>query len=134
MPASRARVYSVDEARALVPLLRGLLLQLAVEQGRLNAAHGALHAHLRGNGSPDHAAETERHERTVAGIRDGMNALVAHFEELGVVLRDLDNGLCDIPGERDGVPIWLCWRLADAELEWWHLRSEGFGSRRPLDR
>jgi hypothetical protein len=134
MPASRGRIYTVEEGRALVPILRSLLLQLAVEQGRLNAAHGALHAHLRGNGSPDHAAETAHHERTVAGIRDGMNALVGHFDELEVVLRDLDNGLCDIPAERDGVPIWLCWRLADPDLGWWHLRTEGFGNRRPLDR
>ena len=96
MPASRGRTYTVEEGRALVPLLRSLLLQLAVEQGRLNAAHAALHTHLRGNGNPDHAAETTRHERTVAGIRDGMNALVGHFDALEVVLRDLDNGLCDI--------------------------------------
>lgn len=134
MAAHPHRSYSFSEARALVPTLRSLLLQLAIERGRLDAAHGALHAHLRGNGTPDHARETALHERTVAGIREGLNALAGQFEELGVVLRDIDEGLCDIPGERDGQRVWLCWRLSDPDLGWWHSRTEGFASRRPWDR
>lgn len=134
MAARRERTYTLDEARALVPQLRALIVQLAVEQGRLETAHAALHDHLRGNGSSDHATETARHERQVTDIRAGMAALLQHLEQLGVVLRDLDSGLCDIPAERDGQRIWLCWRLADPELGWWHGTDEGFGNRRPLDR
>ena len=130
--AAEDRTYQIDDARALVPRLRSMLLQLAVEKGRLDAAHAALHTHLRGNGSPDHADDTARHERTVSDIRAGMSALFHHFEELGVMLRDLDRGLCDIPAERDGERVWLCWQLADPELAWWHTTSEGFTSRRPL--
>lgn len=134
MTAERDRVYDIAEARALVPRLRSMLLQLAVDKRRLDAAHAALHVHLRGNGDPAHAEDTAGHERTVSDIRAGMGALLRHFEELGVVLRDLDAGLCDIPGERDGERIWLCWQLADPELAWWHTTSEGFTSRRPWDR
>lgn len=134
MARRHERTYTLDEARALVPRLRSLLIQLAVEKGRMEAAHAALHAHLRANGSPDHATETARHERQVAEIRAGMGALLQHVEELGVVLRDLDSGLCDIPAERDGERIWLCWRLADPQLGWWHGVREGFANRRPLDR
>ena len=131
MTMDRDRVYDIEEARALVPRLRSMLLQLAVEKGRLDAAHAALHAHLRGNGSPDHAADTRRHEQAVSDIRAGMSALLSHFEELGVVLRDLDLGLCDIPGERDGERVWLCWQLSDPDVSWWHTSREGFSSRRP---
>lgn len=134
MAARHDHTYTLDEARALVPQLRSLIVQLAVEKGRLDAAHAALHAHLRVNGSPAHATETARHERRVADIRAGMGALLQHVAELGVVLRDLDSGLCDIPGERDGQRVWLCWRLADPDLGWWHSTSEGFADRRPLDR
>lgn len=125
------RVYDIDEARALVPRLRSMLLQLAVEKGRLDAAHAALHAHLRGNGDPGHAEDTARHERAVSDIRAGMSALLHHFDELGVVLRDVEMGLCDIPAERDGERVWLCWRLSDPDVAWWHSTSEGFTSRRP---
>lgn len=123
--------YAFDEARALVPRLRGTLIALAMEERRLAAAHGALHAHLRGNGAPGHVTETGRLEREVTTIREGMRALLAQFDALGVVVRDLELGLLDIPGEREGEPVWLCWRLSDPELAWWHTPHEGYTSRRP---
>ena len=123
--------YTFDEARALVPRLRSTLIAVAMEERRLAAAHGALHLHLQGNGAPGHAAETGRLEREVTTIREGMRALLAEFDGLGVVVRDLEMGLLDIPGERNGERVWLCWRLSDPELAWWHTPREGYTSRRP---
>ncbi|HJP70318.1 MAG TPA: DUF2203 domain-containing protein [Candidatus Limnocylindria bacterium] len=97
-----ALTYSVDEARALLPEIRSTLLALAVER-----------------------------RRTAEAGADVM-ALLDHLRALGVVVRDLDAGLVDIPTVRDGEPAWLCWRFSDPELAWWHTTSEGFASRRPL--
>jgi hypothetical protein len=97
-------VYSVEEARALLPQVRATLLQIAIERQRNHTS--------------------ERHAV--------MEALLDHLESLGVMVRDLDEGLVDFPGERDGERIWLCWRLADPDLGWWHTTHEGFASRRPL--
>jgi hypothetical protein len=97
------RSYTVEEARALVPQVRGILLQLAVERAR---------------GSDANAGD--------------LLALLEHLNELGVVLRDVDEGLVDFPTTRDGEPAWLCWRLADPELAFWHTTREGFASRRRL--
>ncbi|HET8777892.1 MAG TPA: DUF2203 domain-containing protein [Candidatus Limnocylindria bacterium] len=97
-----AVTYSVDEARAILPEIRSTLLALAVERRRANEA-GA-----------------------------DVMALLDHLRSLGVMVRDLDAGLVDIPTIRDGEPAWLCWRLSDPELAWWHTTSEGFASRRPL--
>jgi hypothetical protein len=124
-------IYTFEEAVALIPRLRSTLIALAVEQRRLDAAHAALHGHLRENGSEGHAAETARLEHDVTAIRDGMRALLGGFDELGVALRDLEMGLLDIPTERDGARVWLCWRLSDPELAWWHTPHEGYTSRRP---
>lgn len=131
MAAAADRLYTFEEARALVPRLRATLIALAMEQRQLEVAHAALHAHLRGNGGASHAGESARHEREVTAIRDGMRALLAQFDELGIALRDLEMGLLDIPAERDGERVWLCWRLSDAELAWWHTPREGYTSRRP---
>lgn len=68
--------------------------------------------------------------------RDGdeaaLQALVDHLGSLGVVVRDLEAGLVDIPSIREGERAWLCWRLDDPDLGWWHTTREGFSSRRPL--
>ncbi len=123
-------VYDVEAARALVPVVRAILLQLAVERQAADAAHAALHGHPdTGSGSPPvhRRLEAETRER-----RERVRVLLEHLEQLGIVVRDLSIGLVDFPTERDGEPAWLCWRLEDAELGWWHTTREGFASRRPL--
>jgi len=70
-------------------------------------------------------------EREAADIGEGMRTLVGLLDELGVQLRDPEMGLVDFPGERDGKPVWLCWRLADPNVAHWHGTDEGYASRRP---
>ncbi len=124
-------IYTVDEARRLLPQIRATLLQLAIERRRADASHDELHRRLRhdGNGDPDGQA---RLEATTEGLRARVRDLLDHLESLGVVIRDLDAGLVDIPTVRDGEPAWLCWRLADPELGYWHTTREGFSTRRAL--
>ena len=123
--------YTVAEARALLPVIRGTLLQLAVERRRADDAHDALHHRLGGDGS-GRPEEQARLEATTAELRTRVRDLLDHLESLGVVVRDLDAGLVDIPTLRDGELVWLCWRLSDPELGYWHTTSEGFSTRQPL--
>jgi hypothetical protein len=124
--------YSLEEARALLPTIRGTLLQLAIERGRHTEAHRSLHARLRTNGDPEHAEELRRGEELTADLRARIRGLLDHMQHLGVELRDADEGLVDIPTIRDGEHAWFCWRLADPELAFWHTTREGFAARRPL--
>ena len=123
--------YTLDEARLLLPQIRATLLQLAIERRRADASHDELHRRLRheGNGDP---ADQARLEAATEELRARVRDLLDHLESLGVVIRDLDAGLVDIPTVRDGEPAWLCWRLADPELSYWHTTREGFSTRRPL--
>ena len=123
--------YTVDEARALLPVIRAALLQLAVQRRRADAAHEKLHRALGNGGRPD-AAERARLEAATEELNADVRYLLGHLESLGVVVRDLEAGLVDIPTLRDGERAWLCWRLADPELGFWHSTREGFSTRRPL--
>lgn len=125
------RRYTIDQANALIPQVRAVILQLAFEQRRLDETHGALHRQLEGNGDPRSAAEVDRLENASAQISDGMRTLVGVLEEMGIQLRDVEMGLVDFPAERDGRQIWLCWRLADPAVAFWHGTDEGYASRKP---
>ena len=129
--AAAARRYTIEEANALVPEVRAVLLQLAVEQRRLDAAHAEMHRRLASDGDPEAAADASRSEAEVSEIGDGMRSLIAHLEDLGIQLRDPEMGLVDFPAERDGKQVWLCWRLADATVAYWHGTDEGYATRRP---
>ena len=122
--------YSLEEARALVPQLRAILLQLAVEKRRFDDALASLHAQHAGNGGAPHS-EVDRRESELTDVGEGIKGLLAHLETMGVQVRDLESGLVDIPGERDGEQVWLCWRLSDPELAFWHTTHEGFTHRKP---
>jgi hypothetical protein len=123
--------YTIEQANALIPQVRAVILQLAVEQRRLDETHGALLRHLEGNGDPRASAEVARLEGAASQITDEMRTLVGVLEEMGVQLRDVEMGLVDFPGERDGEPVWLCWRLADPSVAFWHGTDEGYASRKP---
>ena len=125
------RTYTIEEANDLIPQVRAVLLQLAVEQRRLDASHAEMHRQLDNNGDPDSAASAVRKEVEVAEIREGMRTLLVHLGTLGIELRDVEMGLVDFPGERDGAAVWLCWRLADPRVEFWHGTDEGYASRKP---
>jgi hypothetical protein len=125
------RRYTIEQANALIPQVRAVILQLAVQQRRLDEAHGALLRHLEGNGGPISAADTGRLEQAAAQITEEMRTLVGVLEDMGIQLRDVQMGLVDFPGERDGHPVWLCWRLADPSVAFWHGSNEGYSSRKP---
>lgn len=54
------------------------------------------------------------------------------LEAIGCVLRDADLGLIDFPLRAAGGDIFLCWRLGEASIQFWHGTSEGYAGRKPL--
>ncbi len=125
------RTYSIDEANALVPQVRAVLLQIAVEQRRLEQAHEEMHRRLEGDGDPAAMEAAGHHEAEMNEIGEGIRTLQAHLEGLGIQVRDMEMGLVDFPAERDGRRVWLCWRLADPRVAFWHPTDEGYATRRP---
>jgi hypothetical protein len=129
---ARHAIYTIDEANALVPRVRAVLLQLAVEQQRLDAAHAEMHRQLDATMTdPGSEEAASRREAEMTAAREGIRALLNLLEADGIELRDAEMGLVDFPGERDGDPVWLCWRLSDARVAHWHGTNEGYASRKP---
>ena len=50
-----------------------------------------------------------------------------------MVVRDLDEGICDFRARRGGRDVYLCWRVGEERIGWWHELDAGFRGRRPLD-
>lgn len=72
------------------------------------------------------------------GNRSAIHDAQEAYEELqegDIILRNVDTGLIDFHAEgADGVIYYLCWKLDEDELEWWHLPEEGFPGRKRLPR
>ena len=142
------RFYDIDAANAALPELRTILETLRDERAQLIelrdefARRAALEtAEASDSGGPRVApvdedapgAEDRRRLRLrMQGVIDQMQAGVARIDELGVTLREIETGLIDFPALVTGRQVWLCWRLGEGDIDWWHELSEGFGGRRPL--
>ncbi len=48
-------------------------------------------------------------------------------------MKDLDIGLVDFPTLFQGEEVYLCWKLGEAGIRFWHGIDEGFRGRKPID-
>ncbi len=120
------RVFTLEEATALLPQLTELLAALrdahrmAIELGGAAATHT-----VSSNGSAAAAV-------TASGPMLEVERLGGEVEALGVILRDPETGLVDFASVREGEQIYLCWRLGEERIAYFHPRDTGFMGRQPL--
>jgi hypothetical protein len=127
-----ARYYRLDEANERLGDLRPLLEKLRDDRNAVAELQLKIRDVRSNNGSADHAAEIGRIEDEMRHIVERMKDAVDQVDEWGVALRDIGTGLIDFPALANGRPIWLCWRLGEADIGWWHEADQGFDSRRRL--
>lgn len=54
------------------------------------------------------------------------------IEELGILIKSIDEGLLDFPSKRFNEEVWLCWKVGEDQIRFWHGKDEGFLGRKPL--
>ena len=117
------RIFSADEANALLPQLVDLLTRLGRAHAELSAATQEVHRRVASNGTAP---------ESVAGSGGDYNDLLSEITDLGVIVRDAGTGLCDFPSLREGDSVFLCWRLGEERVAFWHPRDTGVAGRQPL--
>src|SRR5437763_5573489 len=62
-----------------------------------------------------------------------LKAAVESILETGCLIKDLDIGLVDFPTLFRGEEVYLCWKLGEVDIRFWHGVQEGFKGRKPID-
>jgi len=121
------KFYSVDEANALVPKLKPLLQRIRDTQQAL--AEDKTVAAVREKASHNGGGLPGRHlsELTRTLERD-----LHQLQEWGIMLRDPSIGLIDFFHQRQGETVFLCWKLGESKVEWWHPVETGIAGRERL--
>lgn len=137
-----ARFYAPDDADALLPEVAPLVARLRDERDELVGLRDAFRDR-EGMLVEDLMAEVpvpegddpelRRIRLRMRGIVDRMQADAAWLDERGIVLREISTGLLDFPALVAGRQVWLCWRLGEDRVEYWHGTDEGFAGRKPLE-
>lgn len=119
------RLYSVAEANQLLPHLAPTLLELREKFEKAALIRVSV---TRAAGTNGGSGDRDEWLRTLARVDELMDRL----REWQLELRDIASGLVDLPAIVEGEEAWLCWRLGEPEVAYWHPKDAGFGGRRPL--
>lgn len=128
------RFFTVEQANRLLPDLIELLERLLASRNdleRLRGVQEALVAKAKSNGhnrADEIAAVRSEMDRAVAAGKD----LMQQIQSLGVLVKDIDQGLVDFPCIHAGRRVLLCWRMGEPAVEYWHEFDTGFASRQPI--
>ena len=124
------KLFSVEEANALLPTVKAMVFRIRRAYTRLLAYSEA----------SKRAAEGA--ERGGGGMIEGpqyvsllmeLSSQTAQLDALGVQMKDYGRGLIDFPSLREGRIVLLCWELGEGDaLEWWHDVDAGYAGRQPL--
>ena len=77
------------------------------------------------------------------GGNPALSRLVKEFDQLdqavrqilatGAQIKDINTGLLDFPALRAGHEVYLCWKVGERRIAYWHEIDAGFAGRQPID-
>jgi len=77
-------------------------------------------------------ADNETDDDAVTHAMERLEVEIQKLEDLGCVLKDLTTGLVDFPAVRLGTRVWLCWKLGEENVCFWHGLHEGYAGRKSV--
>jgi hypothetical protein len=129
LPELRQTLLSLRALKSEVATLRDRIVELNTPQ----AVAGAVGSTSCAPARSEVDAETQRLRMRMQGLVDQMIATVAEIDSWHIQLREIESGLVDFPALVAGRPVWLCWRLGEDEVAWWHEVSTGFDGRQRME-
>ena len=63
-----------------------------------------------------------------------LKEVLEHIHEFGCLVKDLDTGLIDFPTLFHGQEVYLCWKLGETQIGFWHKVEDGFRGRQAINR
>ena len=133
-----SRRFTLAEAQTLIPRVERMLRQAIEIKSSYDEAEKEIQdlqerVMLMGGITVDRASAVEaRTQRDGAAAQ--LRSAIEQVQEVGCLIKDLDIGLIDFPTTYRGNEVYLCWKLGEGAIEYWHGVDEGFRGRKKIDR
>ncbi|MGE0353264.1 MAG: DUF2203 domain-containing protein [Gemmatimonadales bacterium] len=129
------RIFTVPEAERTLPLVEKIVRDLQRDFQSWRSAV-ARYEVLSGGARADWGETPDLLEaRTeVSSLAERINGYLGELGEIGCIFKGFDGGLVDFYALREDRLVFLCWRLGEPHIRFWHEVDDGFAGRQPLDR
>ncbi|MFN8549280.1 MAG: DUF2203 domain-containing protein [Candidatus Eisenbacteria bacterium] len=129
------RVFTIEEANRLVPMVEEKLRWFQTAVQRIVQTQDSISVLLvlgaETPDAPDHRELVDK-RTLLEELVEQYSRELEEFNRLGCLIKDLEQGLVDFYGHKDGRLIFLCWRMGEQGIQYWHEIHSGFGGRRPV--
>lgn len=136
-PEQPQRLFTLREAELMRKELEPVLVEAMDCRKRLNTLEGDLSAATsRIMVMGGILVPYEKMARLRIAHRRFAQALKTALERIssaGCIVKDLDVGLLDFPAVVANEEVYLCWKLGEDRIRFYHRQDEGFAGRKPLD-
>ena len=132
---TRTKFFTIDEANAMLPLVRAIVKDLTELSRDVYERRQRLSVLLAGRSSNQQDVYSEELEQIEEELeKDGqrLREYVLELQRLGLEPKNGLEGLVDFPTLVDDEPAYLCWKLGEPEVLFWHDLESGFAGRQPL--
>lgn len=127
--------FTVEQANAMLPLVRAVAKDLSeLSRDVLDRRERLAHLTAGRNHLPNDVYSEELSQIDVELEKDGqrLGEFVRELNKLGVESKNPLDGLVDFPTLIDGREAYLCWKLGEPEVLFWHDLDAGFAGRQSL--
>jgi hypothetical protein len=129
--------FTLAEAKALIPRVSGLLRDAIARKEEYDEAERAIQAFqhrvmVMGGMTLDRESVLQARKRREAAL-ESLRTAIQEVQDYGCVVKDLDIGLIDFPTTFRGEEVYLCWKLGEEAIRFWHGVDEGFRGRKVID-
>jgi hypothetical protein len=133
-PVRERKIFTPRQANSALPLVKAIVHDIAELARGLRDRQERL-ARLGGHRGAMGEAYREELQQVQSDLErddERMREYLQELADLGVELKDPFTGLVDFPARMNGRDVYLCWRLGEAEIGFWHELDAGFAGRQKL--
>jgi hypothetical protein len=127
-------LFTAASANKALPLVRAIvqdIVELYVDVREREQRLNALRPASAGKQQPDDPY-SEEVEQIRTELEKDVEKLEGFVEEL-TEFKDPVMGLVDFPANLNGRDVYLCWKLGEPSVDFWHTHDAGFQGRLPLE-
>ncbi|HXG51636.1 MAG TPA: DUF2203 domain-containing protein [candidate division Zixibacteria bacterium] len=126
------RLFTVDEANALLPTLRPIIERILETIRRLRAKSETVIREESIDPESPNLMSRLRENQEIAAIIGQVKGYVDEIHSYGCLCKGVEQGLLDFPCMLGTDVVFLCWQYGEPSIAYWHRIEDGFAGRRPL--